>query len=57
MLELLLQNRDSALYYINHPIMYQKNATDRNVFISDQKMSLDVDELMERINVHSILNK
>jgi class 3 adenylate cyclase len=37
--------------------MYQKNATDRNVFISDQKMYLDVDELMERINVHSILNE
>jgi len=52
-----LQNRDSALYYINQPIMYQKNATNRNVFISDQKMYLDVDELMERINVHSILNE
>jgi class 3 adenylate cyclase len=52
-----LQNRDSALYLINHPILYQKNATDRNVFISDQKMYLDVDELMERINVHSILNE
>jgi class 3 adenylate cyclase len=52
-----LQNRDSALFYINQPIMYQKNATDRNVFISDQKMYLDVDELMERINVHSILNE
>ncbi len=51
-----LQNRDSALFYINHPIMYQKNATDRNVFIADPKMYLDVDELMERVNVYSILN-
>jgi class 3 adenylate cyclase len=52
-----LQNRDSALYYINHPIMFQKNATDRNVFIADQKMYLDVDELLERVNVYSILNE
>ena len=52
-----LQNRDSALYYINHPIMFQKNATDRNVFIADPKMYLDVDELMERVNVYSILNE
>jgi tetratricopeptide (TPR) repeat protein len=52
-----LQNRDSALYYINHPIMFQKNATDRNVFIADQKAYLDVDELLERVNVYSILNE
>lgn len=52
-----LQNRDSALFYITHPIMYQNSATDRNVFMPDQKRYLDVDELMERINVHFILNE
>jgi class 3 adenylate cyclase len=52
-----LQNRDSALYYINHPKMYQIAATDRNVFIPDQKKYLDIDELLERINVYSILNE
>jgi class 3 adenylate cyclase len=52
-----LQNRDSALYYINHPIMYQNSATDRNVFMPDQKRFLDVEELMECINVYFILNE
>ena len=52
-----LQNRDSALFYINHPIMYQKIPSDRNVFISNQKMYLNVDELMERITVFSTLNE
>ena len=37
--------------------MYQNSATDRNVFMPDQKRYLDVDELMERINVHFILNE
>jgi len=52
-----LQNRDSALFYINHPIMYQNFATDRNVFIPSKKQYLDIDELLERINVLSILNE
>jgi class 3 adenylate cyclase len=52
-----LQNRDSALFYINHPIMYQNFATDRNVFIPSIKKYLDIDELLERINVLSILNE
>jgi hypothetical protein len=52
-----LQNRDSALYYIYDPIVYQNSATDRNVFMPDQKRYLDVDELMECINVHFILNE
>jgi class 3 adenylate cyclase len=52
-----LQNRDSALFYINHPTMYQNFATDRNVFIPSIKKYLDIDELLERINVLSILNE
>jgi class 3 adenylate cyclase len=52
-----MQNRDSALFYINHPIMYQTTATDRNVFIPSNKKFLDIDELAERINVLSILNE
>jgi class 3 adenylate cyclase len=52
-----LQNRDSALFYIHHPIMYQNFATDRNVFIPSIKKYLDIDELLERINVLSILNE
>ena len=52
-----MQNRDSALFYINHPIMYQNTATDRNVFIPSIKKFLDIDELLERINVLSILNE
>jgi class 3 adenylate cyclase len=52
-----LQNHDSALFYINHPIMYQNFATDRNLFIPSQKQYLDIDELLERINVFSILNE
>ena len=52
-----MQNRDSALFYINHPIMYQNTATDRNVFIRSNMKFLDIDELAERINVLSILNE
>jgi class 3 adenylate cyclase len=52
-----LHNRDSALFYINHPIMYQNFATDRNLFIPSNKKFLDIDELAERINVLSILNE
>jgi len=52
-----MQNRDSALFYINHPIMYQTTATDRNVFIPSNKKFLDIEELAERINVLSILNE
>jgi len=52
-----LQNRDSALFYINHPIMYQNFATDRNVLIPSIMKYLDIDELLERINVLSILNE
>jgi class 3 adenylate cyclase len=52
-----LQNRDSALFHINHPIMYQNFDTDRNVFIPSIKKYLDIDELLERINVLSILNE
>jgi class 3 adenylate cyclase len=37
--------------------MYQNSATERNVFMPDQKRYLDVDELMECINVHFILNE
>ena len=52
-----MQNRDSALFYINHPIMYQTTATDRNLFIRSNMKFLDIDELAERINVYSILNE
>jgi class 3 adenylate cyclase len=52
-----LQNRDSALYYINHPIMYQISATDRNTFIPEQNKYLDIEELLERVNVLFILNE
>ncbi len=52
-----MQNRDSALFYINQPMLYKNNATDRNVFIPSKKKFLDIDELAERVNVLSILNE
>ncbi len=52
-----LQNRDSALFYIKHPIMYQNSATDRNTFIPEQNKYLDIEELLERVTVHFVLNE
>ncbi len=46
-----LNNKDSALIYINNPIMLQSTSTDRNVYLSDKKGYLDADEILERINV------
>jgi class 3 adenylate cyclase len=52
-----LQNRDSALFFINQPVLYRNNATERNVFISSKKKFLDIEELAERVNVLSILDE
>ena len=52
-----LQNRDSALFFINQPVLYRNNATERNVFIPSKKKFLDIEELAERVNVLSILDE
>lgn len=49
--------RDSALYYMNHPIMFQSTPTDRNIYIAENQAYLDGDELVELINVLSTLQE
>jgi class 3 adenylate cyclase len=52
-----LNNRDSAFYYMDQPLMFQIKPTDRNVYIAEKKAYLDGDELMEFIRVLSVLKE
>ena len=52
-----LNNKDSALFYMNNPIMLQRFSTDRNVYLTEKKAYLDADELMELINILTLLKE
>jgi class 3 adenylate cyclase len=52
-----LKNKDSALFYMYNPIMLQKFPTDRNIYLSEKKAYLDADEVMELINILSLLKE
>ena len=52
-----LNNKDSALFYMNNPIMLQRFSTDRNVYLTEKKAYLDADEIMELINILSLLKE
>ncbi len=52
-----LGNRDSALYFMNHPIMFESKQSESNVYIAEKKAYLDADELVELINILSILKE
>ena len=51
-----LNNKDSALYYMDLPVMFQNKSSDRNLFITTKNKFLDGEEVIELINVFSILN-
>ena len=51
-----LNNKDSALYYMDLPEMFQNKSSDRNLFITTKNKFLDGEEVIERINIFSILN-
>ncbi len=52
-----LNNRDSAFYFMNQPLMFQFKPTDRNVYLPEKKAYLDGEELLELINVLSLLKE